>query len=621
MSKCGIEEKNPFQITTPEDMSAKDAVDLFVDVFTDFPVIINPGHAFLMGPRGVGKSMMFRYLESDCQCIARNCTFSELPFLGIYIPLKNAGFVKITELKRLEDRHAGEIFNEHLMVSHMSEEVFGNLLKNSHAIESINAESLMTFYNETLLPLLYPYNLGVTLSAGKYPCQDILKNVKSLMRNAYTTAVNYAKGLSFTTELPVYEGPLFDYQDFLVPLLSGLTDVKGFSKGTIYLLIDDAHFLSKTQTLILNSWIATRTSRKISLKVSSQYNYKNYYTVTGATIDSPHDYSDIDMTTVYTSARGKYRDRIRCIINSRLRLAGIDTEAQEFFPYDAEQEAAINKIAEEYKAKYDAGEGRGYYRSDDAVRYARPDFIKSLAGPRKSSSTYSYSGFNQLVHLSSGIVRHFLESAYKMYSIEVADRNVPTISAISPSVQNEVSRSEANRFLFSELEKYEKEGLENAVPKEKIECLSNLIQGLGGLFRQILLSDRSERKIFSIAISDDLSDEVETILNIGVNLGYFHRSSIGRKDRKSGGRTRLYVMNRKLAPLWNLDPTGFAGYLFVKNALLEEGIRNPHRMLRRIEQNGTLQNMDEQLTLFEFSDEVQLTNSIEKDREDGGRNG
>lgn len=622
MSKSGIEGKNPFQITTPEDLSAKDAVDLFVDVFTDFPKIINPGHAFLKGPRGVGKSMMFRYLESDCQCIDKSCSFSQLPFLGIYIPLKNAGFVKITEIKRLEDRHASEIFNEHLMVTHVSEVIFGNLLENSHAIESIDVDSCLTFYNEAFLPLLYPYILGDTLSAEKYQCQDILKRIKSLMRNAYKTAGRYINDLSFTTELPVYEGPLFDYQDFLVPLLSSLTDVKGFPKGTIYLLIDDAHFLSKTQTRILNTWIATRTSKRISLKVSSQYDYKNYYTVTGATIDSPHDYSDIDMTTVYTSSKGNYKERIRHIINRRLKLAGINTEAEVFFPHDVEQEAAINKITEEYKANYDAGEGRGHNRSDDAVRYARPDFIKNLAGVKKSSSTYSYSGFNQLVHLSSGIVRHFLEPAYQMYSKEVANSGISTISAISPSVQNEVSRSEADKFLFSELEKYEKEGDEDAIPREKIECLFNLIQGLGGLFRQILLSERSERKVFSIAISDVLSDEVETILNIGVNLGYFHRSTIGRKERKSGGRTRLYVMNRRLAPIWNLDPMSFAGYLFVKNALLEEGIHNPHHMLRRIERDGTLQDMESgQLTLSEFSDEVQLTDSIEVDGEKNERNG
>ncbi|MEN6292195.1 MAG: hypothetical protein ABFD07_09325, partial [Methanobacterium sp.] len=85
---------NPFQITTPEDLSAEEAFSLFVDVFTDFQKVLSPGHIFLSGPRGVGKSMMLRYLQADCQQIKNKCKFSELPFLGIYIPIKNESFVK-----------------------------------------------------------------------------------------------------------------------------------------------------------------------------------------------------------------------------------------------------------------------------------------------------------------------------------------------------------------------------------------------------------------------------------------------------------------------------------------------------------------------------------------------
>lgn len=81
--------ETPFTVQSPEDMSADDMVHLFVNVFTDFPKVPHPGHAFLHGPRGSGKSMMFRYLEPDCQMLARKCSLQELPFYGIYIPVKN----------------------------------------------------------------------------------------------------------------------------------------------------------------------------------------------------------------------------------------------------------------------------------------------------------------------------------------------------------------------------------------------------------------------------------------------------------------------------------------------------------------------------------------------------
>jgi hypothetical protein len=50
----------------------------------------------------------------------------------------------------------------------------------------------------------------------------------------------------------------------------------------------------------------------------------------------------------------------------------------------------------------------------------------------------------------------------------------------------------------------------------------------------------------------------------------------------------LYVLNKRLAPNWTLDPTGFSGYLFLQNRLLEEGIINPQKLLSRIERGEEL---------------------------------
>ncbi|MEN6374085.1 MAG: hypothetical protein ABFD75_04780 [Smithella sp.] len=596
---------NPFQITSPEDLSAEKTVNLFVDVFTDFQKIIDPGHVFLIGPRGAGKSMMFRYLQPDCQCLAKECKLADLPFLGVYIPLKNTNFA-LAELRRLEHRHASDILNEHILVTHFCIKIFETLSKNStYADDNLNALSVKHFYNDVFWPTL----IKTTPGEMAYQIDDlssaseIFAKMMEISEILYNQALTYAKKLAFRQDFIPYDGSLCDYVTFLVPIVSNLSQIPGFPKGPIYLLIDDAHWLTDTQARALNSWVATRSSRKISLKISTQYNYKTYYTATGATIDTPHDYSEIDIATIYTgSNKSKYRERIAAIVNKRLSLFGIkNITAEQYFPEDNEQENAISKIAEDYKKKYDEGNGRGFYRSDDALRYARPDYIKSLAGSSKSSSTYSYAGFNQLVHLSSGIVRHFIHPAHIMYAEAKNQLTDPSkkIEFIPPSIQNKTVREEANNFLFSDLERIEKEGHVEAPPKEDIKRLSNLVQGLGGLFRQILLSDRSERKVFSIAFSDTPSESVEHILDLGVQLGYFHRSTIGRKDSKSGGRTRLFVLNRRLAPVWTLDPTGFAAYLFVDNNLIEEGMKNPSSMLRRVAKKGLQEEVEiVQIELF-----------------------
>ena len=444
------------------------------------------------------------------------------------------------------------------------------------------------------------------VSHTKKVMDDIFKIIAKQMDTFYSQAMQYTKRLAFTKDIYPYDGPLFDYLDFVVPLISALSSIKCFPQKTMYFLIDDAHSLTSLQTQILNYWVSTRTSGEISLKISSQYNYKHYYTITGATIDTPHDYSEVDMTFVYTgSAKPKYKKRITEIITKRLLNIGIDKTVDEFFPCDKEQEKKINAIAESYRKRFDEGMGRGNRRGDDALRYSRPDYIKSLMGTAKSGSTYSYSGFDQLVHLSSGIVRAFLESAYKMYAEEMSrlGEDCQSILSISDSVQNEVVREDANQFLF-DLQRYSKgvdgnpENQVDTYPKEDIDKLSNLIQALGGLFKQILLSERSERRVFSIAISDVPSLEVERILNLGIQLGYFHSSTIGRKDGKSGGRTKLYILNRRLSPIWTLDPTAFAGYLFVQNALLESAMVEPFRLLRRLGKDMPNEEMY-QLTLFD----------------------
>lgn len=85
-----------------------------------------------------------------------------------------------------------------------------------------------------------------------------------------------------------------------------------------------------------------------------------------------------------------------------------------------------------------------------------------------------------------------------------------------------------------------------------------------------------------------------------------HSSTIGRKDGKSGGRTKLYILNRRLSPIWTLDPTAFVGYLFVQNRLLEEAMLEPFTLLRRL--GKTLpQESEYQLSLFNVDDEQEFT--------------
>lgn len=596
---------NPFIVTTPEDMSATEAYNLFVDVFTDFPKILDEGHTFLHGPRGSGKSMMFRFLMPDCQKLKYNCFVNNLPFYSIYIRIKNAE-LHITELERLEGKHAAYILNEHFMIMHISEIVFDALLKEA-CIDNdsdVNIESINEFFNNSFLR--YLRNCGFkNCESGEYTFRSVsegLQKMYDICEHIYSQVKNYFKRLSFHDSIIPYTEPvLCSYLDFLLPLLKGLRRLPFMPDGPIYLLVDDADNLSRTQTKILNSWVFTRSSSDVSIKISTQLQYETYQTVTGKIIETPHDYSEVNISTVYTaSGKNRYMDRVKRIVIKRLKLHGIDdVSPEQFFPVNEKQETEIKAIGDKIREKWSEGEGKGYRASDDVVRYARPDYIKKLSGLSKSSPTYSYAGFEQQVHLSSGIVRYFLDAAKQMFNEVVSSKKFTDIKYIPDGIQNKVLRDKANEFLFDELIK-KNDDQSKTESDQKITKLINLILALGGLFRKCLLSDRSERKVFSFAFSNPPPDSLMEIIHFGVKCGYFQTSTIGKKDSQSGGRTRLYILSRRLAPIFTLDPTGFAGYLFMEGEFLAKAMKNPDAILRRIKDANDISNtlQPKQLKLF-----------------------
>ena len=347
--------QNPFSVTTPEDMSAQEAYSLFVDVLPDFPQILSLGHAFLHGPRGSGKSMIFRYLQPDCQCIARGVQITQLPFFAIYIPLKKTDFT-IAEIKRLEGKHASNALNTHLLTMHLTEIICEALRTTSFPEQTERSlETVRAVVSDIFVKLLKQWGWqGACPNIDEFTSvSNAFEAMRNTCRAVYADLKLYLQKLSFSTDIIPYSGPLTDYMDFLFPLLRELKCLPFMPKGPIYLLLDDADRLSKTQTRALNSWVDTRTSATVSLKISTQHLYKTLYTFAGTRIDTPHDYSEIDISTIYTTSfKDKYKARLAAIVNKRLDLAGIKATVDEFFPEDKEQEDEIRRIAETLRQKH-----------------------------------------------------------------------------------------------------------------------------------------------------------------------------------------------------------------------------------------------------------------------------
>lgn len=600
---------NPFSVRTPEDLDAVEANNLFVDVFTDFYKLLEPSHSMLVGPRGCGKSMMFRVLLPDCQMLDRGCSLKDLPFFSVLVPIKGTD-LNLTEMQRLVDTPFNAILNEHFLTMYITTRIFLTLSTVEIQDTQENRGATLEYVNSVLQKLrdcdwtetddfafdLTPKDEGSFVRAHFFA-------LRQLFDELFIGVIRYLRRLANPMHgSAAYTGPLCGYADFLLPLVRELKCLSYMPTAPWYLLIDDADYLNLTQTKILNSWLAIRTPGLLNLKVSNQFRYKSYRTMSGLAVEPPHDYSEINVSDLYTVRRKKYAARVRQIVERRLTAADLSVSPEEFFPVDAVQEQAVDEFRRSVRESPSTSEASE--PSVDRAALARALYIAGLA-EKRAAHTYRYSGFEQLVHVSSGLVRYFLESAARMYSEEMASPSALPIRHIPPHTQDAVVREEANKLMYADFDRLFAD--ENSEPYDELYRamlhnskvrLSNLVRALGGLFFQKLISRGTERRVFSFAVSDGADEELAAVFVLGVQFGYFHKSTIANKD--GTGRTPLYILTRRLAPHFNLDPSALGTYVFLPRRRIKEAIADPDAFIRRIREEG-FEDLFEtrQLSLFE----------------------
>ncbi len=613
--------ENPFLIMQPDEMTAQEAADIFVDIYTDKPVVRGAGNTMITGVRGCGKSMLIRCSLSDFQMLRENKKFSELSSLAVVLPVKKTGLA-LAELMILEDYFAPYMMNEHYLTIYVMLYTFLGLTEIQFDPDFFEEKAYVDFFNIYIKQLrlcgcddeiIPQYESERVFFDSLYNHMLMkLSEFKKFIANLYYNSEK--KSIK-------YDLPFFSYEQLIVPIFKALLNLPGFPEGKkILLFIDDADYLNKTQTKVLNSWLVSRTQPTISIKVSAQEElYKTFLTYSEVLIESPHDFQEINISPIYTSnyVEGDYYNQAIQVLYRRLQLffgkkgypdyiskdtkkniQNMKRKLEAFFPYYVEQEERIRaeerKLAEGY-----AENGRGNRKSDDIRRYAIPNYIRSLGGTRKSTSKFRYAGLNNIIHLSSGNLRYLLDSVASMYhKAEMESPAGSEITVISSTIQNYILREKGQDYLFRELKRSEEIKIEEPTlvaddpieisdnPISTADKLGNLINAMGKTFYDILVSGdrndpfsgRAERKVFSIALSNphSIDAEISKVFRLGVQLGFLQKKTIGSKE--GGGRTQQYILNRCFAPVFGLDPTGFQGYLFVTNEDLKKAIHSGKRL-------------------------------------------
>lgn len=579
---------NPFQVFNPEQLDAAGVARSFVDVFTDLPRLRDRANTFILGARGTGKSMLLRSLEPAVMLLLNKATsLKELPHFAVHVPLKKAEFAP-PELQRLAG-YAGVAVGEHLLVMHVVYRVSQQLVTMADQISADEARKFSEYFFNILCYSGGEYKTKITNSSSV----ELLEEVCSVCEMELMRVRQFYTRLPFSSESKEYAGALTGYIDFLVPLLSRIRKFDALPDVPAFIMLDDADNLPKNLQRVLNSWVSTRSTDYICLKITTQLGYATYKTTDGRIVESPHDFSEVNLSTIYTRHSDSYWDRVSEIVTKRLRNTGIASSVHEFFPGDTGQSKRLKEIASEIRqeraSKEQSGEKiRGSSRiRDEVTRQAVPRLMRELAGASKSSHTFSYAGFDSLVDLSSGVVRWFLEPASRMYDEVVSRRNdAGFVSSIPVSVQDAVIGEWSREFLDHLELRPEMEDEPSEDPEASLHAighetelytkLRNLIEGLGRLFRKCLLTeDKSERRVFSFALRDRPSVELQRVLDLAVRLGYMQRSDIASKEAL-GGRMPRYILARRLGPYYRLDVSGYAAHLSMTSKHLELSFDDPN---------------------------------------------
>lgn len=256
---------NPFKVLSPEDMGAEDMRALFVDVFPQFYDILGDGHAIVSGPRGCGKSMMFRYLRPDCQRLVHGSLLSAIPNLAILVRIKNT-VPNLTEWRRLDDHHSGVFLNEHVITLYVAKSVFHQCAEATEDAPAEAKESARLYNSVFAHRLKLAGARDVPVLDAKASVSAAFLQMSNYCDTLYTQVNQYAKRLTTAPSSHAeYDGPLCDFTGFLLPMLREIRKLRCTPKGAIFLLMDDGDYLSYTQTRVVNSWIAMRISSEVSI--------------------------------------------------------------------------------------------------------------------------------------------------------------------------------------------------------------------------------------------------------------------------------------------------------------------------------------------------------------------
>ncbi len=533
---------NPFEYDAATKLSEDKLVEFYIEDHNYSRFIRSKRNIMLIGERGTGKTMALLYNSFPiAQKKAENSGSAlEYDIICVYVPC-NTPLTHRGEYELLGDYEAS-VVSEHFLVLAIMYEVVNTISRIKGILDGVDVNRLreqLVFVLDLQIPEAEPFFEGLS--------QTIQREVTRTQRvlNTRVKDAFYDSALSFSSGL--------------LPLLNTLKRIPKLADSHFALMLDDAHDLNPFQIKALNSWIAYRDNSMFSFKVATaKVDQPDRITASGGTILEGHDYSLVDMEKAYQSEFTEFGRLARAVVQKRLANVKIDKTPDEFFPISTEFQKGLMESEEivRNRAKERFPDGSGKQISDYVYKYARAEYFRNRSS---KANRPPYSGFDTLVHVSTGIIRNLLEPCWWMYDTVYSRQEdlekESVILEIPSSVQRDILLERSQR-------KWDwiREQLDCSIDGcsyEQREQVHRLFDNLAILFRERLLHHESEPRAIVFTISDreyEHFEKLEALLKIARKAQILYTRTGSAKDR--GRRETYYVPNRILWLDRGLDPSG-----------------------------------------------------------------
>ncbi len=534
---------NPFEYEAANKFTVDQILDFYIEDYNYSRFIRSRRNIFLVGERGTGKTMTLLYNSLPVQQIKadRERRPIGLDLICVYIPC-NTPLTHKREYQLLDDFPAS-VVSEHFFVLSIMHAIANTLSKVPRLLEDANETQLRE-------------DLELVLDTKLQSDRSFFEGLKMMLQREVTKA---QKAINAKTADAFYENAI-SFSAGVMPLVTCLKKIPSLEKSHFALMLDDAHDLNPHQIKALNSWIAYRDNTIFSFKVATTKVYRpSFLTASGGQILEGHDFTMVDMEQPYQSQYSNFGKLARQVVQRRLIKIGVSKTSEKFFPanpnFEKDIEASNELARKEAERKFPNGTPKQI--SDYVYKYGRAEYFRQRS---TRANLAPYSGFDILVHLSTGVIRNLLEPCYWMYDKVISDKHAKTtefthVDEIPHSVQTNVILDRSKR-------KWEwiREGLDKSIEgcsREQAKQLYQLFDNLAVLFRERLLKHKSEPRAIAFTISDidyQYYHELEHLLEIARKAQILYTYTSSAKD--SGKREIYYVPNRVLWPDRGLDPHG-----------------------------------------------------------------